>query len=141
MSSGRARTHDHVHQIGSQAPYPVAPHRSIYQAIYLHCYLRISNKQKPMHYYYYYYSVLNIENVRCVVAIDNDYEAVLIMAQESRYALYILILKFSNILFHDIQIFDVWILCLEYSTFGVNYRLHCRVSRSNRILFLCCFCF
>ena len=28
---------------------------------------------------YYYYSVLNIENVRCVVAIDNEYEAVLTM--------------------------------------------------------------
>ena len=43
-------------------------------AVNLHCYLHILNKQEPMHYFY---SLLSLENVKCVVAIDNDYEDVL----------------------------------------------------------------
>ena len=52
-------------------------------AVNLYCYLHILNKQKPMHYFH---SLLNMENVRCAVAIDNEYDGVLTMTQESRYA-------------------------------------------------------
>ena len=46
------------------------------QVVNLHCYLHISSKQKPK---FCCYSVLNIKNVRCFVAVDNEYEALKIV--------------------------------------------------------------